>query len=418
VSDAIVSAKVAAPEPLTAYQRKLFVFLSVATFFEGYDFMALSQLLPELRQSMRLDETEMGGMVTTINFGTMLAFALVGLADRWGRKRLLTLTIVGYTLATFFTGFAPNLVVFTSLQLLARMFLIAEWATSMVYAAEEFPAARRGMVIGVIQAFSSLGAVLCAGVVPIILRTEYGWRNVYFVGIVPLLILMFARRGLKESSRFEAEVAARKERRSFFHIWSTPYRSRVLLLALVWGLTYVCTNNATTFWKQFVVTERGLSDGQAGLAISLAAVVSMPLVFASGKLLDVIGRKRGAVVIFLTGALGVLGAYGARGFGPLTFALVFAIFGAGAFLPVLNAFTAELFPTSLRAEAFAWGNNVLGRIPYVLSPFMIGWSAARIGWGPAVQVTTIGPVLALLVILVAFPETNAKELDESSSLGH
>lgn len=404
------------PEPFSPYQRKLFVFLSVATFFEGYDFMALSQILPKLHADLGLDEAAVGAMVALINLGTMLAFGLVGLADRWGRKSLLTLTIVGYTVTTFLTGFAASRTSFTVLQLLARVFLIAEWATSMVYAAEEFPAARRGMVIGVIQAFSSLGAVACAGLVPFLLRTSYGWRSVYLVAIVPLVVLMIARRGLKESSRFTAEVATRTERRSFFHIWSTPHRGRVLLIALVWGLTYVCTNSATMFWKEFVLAERGLTDGQAALAISLAAVVSMPLVFASGKLLDVVGRKRGAVVIFLTGTLGVLGAYGAETFAGLAFSLVFAIFGAGAMLPVLNAFTAELFPTSLRAEAFAWGNNVLGRIPYVLSPFLLGWGAMRIGWGPAVQLTVLGPLLALVVILLAFPETKAKELDESSSL--
>lgn len=401
--------------PLTAYQRKLFVFLSVATFFEGYDFMALSQILPQLRQSMGLDETAIGAMVTLINVGTVLAFALVGLADRWGRKRLLTLTIVGYTLATFLTGFTTSLAAFTVVQLLARMFLIAEWATSMVYAAEEFPSDRRGMVIGVIQAFSSFGAILCAGVVPLLLRTQHGWRSVYFVGIAPLILLMIARRGLRESSRFVA-ASEGAPKPGFFHIWSTPYRGRVLLLALVWGLAYLCLNNATVFWKEFAVGERGLTDAEVGMVIAIAAVGSMPLVFFAGKLLDLIGRKRGAAVIFLTAVVGVLGAYGLHGVAPLGGALILAIFGASAFMPVLNAFTAELFPTALRADAFAWSNNLLGRLTYVLSPLALGWSAHRIGWGPSLQLTTVGPLLALVVIVAAFPETGTRDLDETSAL--
>lgn len=401
--------------PLTPYQRKLFVFLSVATFFEGYDFMALSQILPQLRKAMALDEPTIGAMVTAINLGTVFAFGLVGLADRWGRKRLLTLTIVGYTTTTFLTGITTGIVAFTGMQLLARMFLIAEWATSMVYAAEEFPADRRGMVIGVIQAFSSLGAIACAGVVPLLLRTTYGWRSVYFVGIVPLLLLMVARRGLRESSRF-VEAQASGAKRSFMRIWGTPYRGRLLLLALVWGLAYLSMNNATLFWKEFAVTERHLSDGEVGLIIAIAAVLSMPLVFLAGKLLDTIGRKRGAAVIFVTGVLGILGSYGLHGTIPLAFALVLAIFGASAFMPVLNAFTAELFPTEFRADAFAWSNNLLGRITYVLSPLALGWAAQRVGWGKAMQMTTVGPVLALVVILASFPETNARELDDPALL--
>ncbi|MEO7329414.1 MAG: MFS transporter [Minicystis sp.] len=405
----------AAKLPFTPYQRKLFVFLSVATLFEGYDFMALSQILPQIQREMHLDETEIGAMVMLINLGTVMAFALVRLADRWGRKRLLTLTIAGYTVSTFVSGFAPNLAFFAAFQFLARMFLIAEWATSMVYAAEEFPPERRGMVIGVIQACSSLGAIVCAGVVPLLLRTAYGWRSVYFVGILPLIVLMIARRDLRESTRFTREGGPR-EKRSFFHIWTTGHRKRLAQLALIWALTYLSVNNAVLFWKQFAVDERGLSDGQVGLAITIAAVGSMPLVFSAGKLLDVIGRKRGAAVIFLLGTGGILGCYSLHGFWPLTACLVLGIFGASAVLPVLNAFTAELFPTSLRADAFAWSNNLLGRSTYVLSPLLIGWAAKRIHWGPAMQLTTIGPLIALVLILALLPETKSKELDETAAL--
>jgi MFS transporter, putative metabolite:H+ symporter len=399
----------------TSYQRRLFVFLSVATFFEGYDFLALAQILPNLRADMHLSEALGGRMVSYINVGTVLAYLLVRRADRWGRRRLLTLTIGGYTLFTFASGFAPEVWTFVACQLCARMFLIAEWATSMVIAAEEFPAERRGTVIGVIQASSSLGSILCAGVVPILLKTAWGWRSVYFVGIIPLLILAFARRGLRETRRFEEQVAAgRSGDRSLFHIWGTPYKRRMLQLALVWGLTYVCTQNAITFWKEFALAERGLTDADVGKAISIAAVAAMPLVFYAGKLLDQIGRRLGAVVIFGLGIVGVVACYGVHGFWPLTGALVLGIFGASAVLPVLNSFTAELFPTDLRGDAFAWSNNLLGRIGYVLSPFGVGLAAGVVGWGPVMQLTAAGPALALLLMLLWLPETKARELEETA----
>ena len=403
--------------PLTPYHYKLFAFLGVATFFEGYDMLALAQLLPNLRADMGLDPSDAGLMVGVINAGTVLAYLLVRKADRWGRKRVLMITIAGYTIFTFLTALSVNVYMFTACQLLARIFLIGEWAVSMVYAAEEFPADRRGMVIGVLQAFASLGSVACAGLVPLLIQTSLEWRLVYLVGAVPLVLLAVARRGLRESKRFAEREADLKEKpQPLTRIFSTPYRTRLLQMALIWFLTYLCTQNAITFWKEFAVTERGMTDGEVGMSITIAAVASMPMVFASGKLLDVVGRRYGAVVIFLLTVLGVVGAYTLSGQVPLTLALVFGIFGASAVLPVLNAYTTELFPTDLRSDAFAWSNNLLGRLGYVLSPIALGAVAEEIGWGPTVASTGIFPLIALVLIFVLLPETSNQELEQTSSV--
>jgi putative MFS transporter len=81
-------------------------------------------------------------------------------------------------------------------------------------------------------------------------------------------------------------------------------------------------------------------------------------------------------------------------------------------LQVLNAFTTELFPTEQRADAFAWCNNLLGRVGFVASPFAVGAMAERWGWGAAVQVTALFPLVALALILAKLPETRGRELEE------
>lgn len=406
-----------AKTPLTSYQKRLLVFLSVATFFEGYDFMALTQILPNLRDDMNLSKTEAGIMLAVINAGTVLAYLLIRRADSWGRKRVLAVTIAGYTIATFLSGLAPEAISFTFFQFFARTFLIAEWAISMVYAAEEYPADRRGMVIGVIQAFSSLGSIMCAGVVPLLLKTTYGWRTVFFVGIIPLVLLAFARRNIKETVRFQkkAEDAPRK-RPSMFAIFKTPYRKRVFQLGLIWSVTYMCNQSAVTFWKDFAVNERGLSDSDVGQAITVAAIASMPMIFFSGKLLDVVGRRWGAVIIYSLGAAGTFFAYTVHGQWPLTAALVFAIFGVSATLPVMNAYSTELFPTEHRANAFAWSNNLLGRLGYVASPLLVGAIADGTSWGFAIQLVCVFPFIAVALIFKMLPETKGMELEESSAL--
>ena len=197
---------------LTSYQRRLLVFLSVATFFEGYDVIALSQILPNLRADLGLSKATGGLLIAGANAGAIAAWWLVRRADWWGRRRTLAVTIAGYTLFTFATAFAVDALSFGLLQFLARAFLLAEWEISLIYAAEEFPADRRGLMIGVIQAFSALGSVLCAVAAPLLLATPFGWRAVYGVAIVPLALLAWARRDLRETRRFEQQVLARRRR--------------------------------------------------------------------------------------------------------------------------------------------------------------------------------------------------------------
>jgi putative MFS transporter len=413
--DGVAAAREPSDGKLSPYQRRLFVFLSVATFFEGYDFFALTQILPNLREDMQLDKDAAGYLVGVINIGAILAFWIVRRADIWGRSRTLTVTIAGYTLFTFLTGFAPDVYVFALAQLIARVFLLGEWAISMVIAAEEFPASKRGLVIGVIQACSSLGSIFCAGVMPLLLKTDYGWRSAYFVGIVPLVILAFARRSLKETERFAAHRAAGGQAGSLFAIWKTPYAKRVLLLALLWFVSYIPAQNAVAFWKEFAIGERGLTDGEVGQAISVAAVGSMPFLFFSGRLLDVVGRKPGAAIIYGVGAIGVVLCYTLEGLWPLTFALMVGIFASSAYLPILNGYTAELFPTHLRGMAFAWSNNLLGRLGYVLSPIAVGLLVRETdAFGPVIASTAIFNVVAIGLVFTTLPETKGRELEDTA----
>jgi putative MFS transporter len=330
---------------------------------------------------------------------------------------VLTVTIVGYTLFSLLTAFATNVWTFALCQLMARIFLLGEYAVAMVYAAEEYPADRRGTVIGVIQGCASLGAIVCAVAVPFLLQTPLGWRSVYLVGTVPLIIIAIARRNLRETERFarDAEGDAPRDR-SFGRILRSPYRARVLQLAAIWASTLFCTQNAVTFWKEFAIAERGMSDAQVGSALAVASLASLPFLFFVGKVLDVIGRRRGAVLAFLLTTVGVTSSYTLESPAALTFSLVLGILGTGSVLPVLNTYTAELFPTELRSEAFAWANNLIGRTAYLASPLLLGWAAGSFGWGPTLASTAIFPLLALALILAFLPETVGRELEETSRL--
>lgn len=404
-------------ETLSPYQRKLLAFLSVATFFEGYDFLALALVLPNFaaEHDIRLDA--IGAIVAFVNVGTVLAYFLMRKTDHLGRKLLLTITIAGYTLFTFLTAFAWDVYAFAGLQMLARIFLIAEWSTSTIIAAEEFPATRRGEIIGYILGASSLGSITCSMLVPALLRTPWGWRSVYLVGVLPLVLIAFARRGITETRRFEAARATLDTKPPFLRIWSTPHRGRMLALAAVWFTAFIPTTVAVAFWKQFALRERGFDDLEAGKAMALSALVSIPLLFLSGRFSDLVGRRRALFVVLAVGAFGYYGAYSFHGFWPLTGALALGMFGVGAYLPMLNAYTSELFPTEYRGDAFGWSNHVLGRISYVLSPLVVGFFAQRVGgFGPVVASTAVVPIVTYALVHVFLPETKGRELEETSAL--
>lgn len=404
--------------PLSPYQRRLLFFLSVATFFEGYDVFAIAQILPSVRASFGLSKADAGALLSIIGVGSIFAYLLVRKADDWGRRRVLTVTIAGYTICSLLTAASPNVFVFGALQLLARIFLTGEYAIAMVFAAEEYPAERRGMVIGVIQTFAVFGGIACAGLVPLLLKTELGWRSVFLVGGVPLVIIAFARRSIRETERFtRSREATDGIAVSFLRLFRSPYRTRVFTLALLWCVTYIGTQNAIAFWKEFATTERGFSDADVGLSLSIAAVASLPLLFGVGKLIDRIGRRVGAVLIFSIASISVFCSYTLTSRAGLTFALVWGIFGTNAVLPIMNAYTTELFPTHLRSDGFAWSNNLLGRGGFLASPFLIGLAAGSFGWGKAVAATSVFPIVALVLIWLLLPETRGKELEETSRVG-
>lgn len=402
----------------TPYQRKLLAFLSVATFFEGYDFLALALVLPYVAEEHGIGRDSMGAIVAFVNIGTILAYFLMRKSDQIGRKLLLTLTIAFYTIFTFLTAFTTNIYVFSVMQMLARVFLIAEWSTSTIIASEEFAAHRRAEVIGYILGASSLGSITCSILVPKLVESPWGWRTVYLVGVIPLVLIAFARRGIAETSRFQKlATEARIERPSFFRVWSTPYVKRVLALSLIWFTAFIPTTVAVAFFTAFAQTERGMTKEQVGGSMALAALVSIPLLFLSGRLSELIGRRRALALVLLVGATGYYGCYTQHGFWPLTIFLMFGMVGVGAYLPMLNAYTSELFPTEYRGDAFGWANHVLGRGSYVLSPLVVGFLAKKAGgFGPVISKLAVFPLITLALVYILLPETKGKELEETSSL--
>ncbi|MFO0580605.1 MAG: MFS transporter, partial [Polyangia bacterium] len=404
------------PSPSPAYLRRLLLFLGLVAFFDGYDLFAISQTLPELRRTFALTPAAGSRLLALANLGTIAAYLMVRLADRWGRRPVLTLCLVGYSGASLLSGVAPSSGVFLVGQIAVRLFLISALALAVLYATEEFPAERRGRTIALIQACFSVGAIGCAAVTPRLLQTGLGWRAVYLFGASSIGLLLFAARGLRETGRFLRTAQRPAHRPPLLpQLPRAPHRKRVLQLASVWLVTFLCNQSAVVFWKEYAQAERGLSSQRIGAWMALAAVGALPLVVLAGRLIDGLGRRRAAVVIYGLTALGVLGAYTQVPEPLLPGAMLLLIGGMAAAVTLLSTWTAESFPTALRGDCFGWANSLLGRLGFVLAPLLVAELVPALGWRRTLLLSAAFPAVALLLILWWLPETAGSELDAATA---
>ena len=179
------------PAELDAHQWKLVGLLGATIVLNHYDFMVLNLALSQIQVGLGVAEGDIGSVVAYTRLGVIPALLLALVADRVGRRRLLLITVVGFTVCTSLTAFARDINEFTGLQILARMFINAEEMLAIVVIAEELGANNRGFGLGVLAAMGSLGAGLAAVVFGFVDMLPYGWRSLYLVGVVPLFYLVF-----------------------------------------------------------------------------------------------------------------------------------------------------------------------------------------------------------------------------------
>src|SRR5271167_705943 len=225
------------------YLAALFAMLMSATIFEGYDITALHLATPESARTLHLAEPAIGLMASIVRFGGMLSFFVVILADRYGRKPIISVTVLCYTVLTLFTALSRGVGSFTIFQSASQIFLAAEFGVAVTMISEEFPDARRGRAIAALHMVAFLGVTAAGLTYAIMAESRWGWRGMYLLGIAPLVMIAFLRRGLRETARFvaleRARTASGEARPGFWKqirsclapLLAGPYRARLLMMA-------------------------------------------------------------------------------------------------------------------------------------------------------------------------------------------
>jgi putative MFS transporter len=399
------------------YRRLLLILLSTATFFEGYDFLLINLVLPHIQRDFNIPISTLGVSVSVIAVGTIVAFLVVRLGDRYGRRPMLQLTIFAYTLFTACTAFSQGLVSFVVFQFLARIFLVGEWGLATVMIAEEFPERSRGMGIAIVQGMAGLGAVMAGALYPLVAHEAVGWRGMYLIGLAPLVLVGIMRSRLRETARYARTKAARAESSpSFFLPWRKPYGHYLFWVSMMWILAYITYTANQVFWVHHVVNGRGWNEQMVSRALIFAYLLGISGFYVAGRCMDWLGRKKTAAAFFVCGTAATFCAFQTTSGVAITASLFFMTFFTGAFLPVSSSFTTEIFPTEIRANCLAWANNLVGRIGMVAAPAIVGFLAAPLnGVGNAVTLLGLAPLLAAGIVLVVLPETRWREMTDFMS---
>jgi putative MFS transporter len=390
--------------------------LGVTFLLNQYDMAILGLALPQIQAGLGVREEEVGQLMAGVRLGAVGALALALLADRIGRRTLLLGTILGFTLCTTLTAFAPGPREFLALQFGARAFITAEEVIAIVVVAEELAASDRGWGLGILAAFGALGHGLSSVVFGFVDVLPFGWRALYVVGAIPLLVIAWIRRGLRETHRFETERAARKEEglaallqpvRDLLILY--PRRMAALAAAVVAFGFVVAT--ALSFVSKTLQEVHGYAPPQVTILFICGGALAMVGYAVSGVLADRLGRRRVMIAGLLLNGLGVALFYNASG--ALVIAawigMMFTFMGCDVLFGALGS---ELFPTSYRSTASAVRmmaltvGGVSGLwVEGVLYP-LAGTHGAAITWMVAAA------VVAPLVLLLFIPETAARELEE------
>jgi MFS family permease len=391
--------------------RRALVAGSLGWMLDSFDVMLYALVLVSLMRDLGMSP-QTGGLLGSL---TLAASALGGMifgvvADQLGRTKALSLSILIYSIFTAACGFAQNVTQLAIYRVCLGIGFGGEWACGAALVSETWPAEHRGKALGLMQSSWAIGYGAAAIVTAIVLPT-FGWRAVFFVGVLPALITLWIRRSVPEPAMWQrARTAADRAPRPAF---SGPLVGVTVAITLM--------NAATMFawWglNLWIPAYLSLPESQGGVGLSTVVmsgfVVAMQVgmwfgYVTYGFVSDRIGRKPTYITYLLVAAALVFLYSLTRT--PLVLLLLgpfVAFFGTGYFSG-FGAVTAELFPTAIRATAQGITYNI-GRLASAVAPFIVGSMAQTRGFGTAFLVTSLAFLVAAAFWLV-IPETRGAEL--------
>ncbi|MDR3748109.1 MAG: MFS transporter [Acidobacteriota bacterium] len=384
---------------------------------DGMDVMVYSFVIPTLIAAWHISKGQAGLLGTAALLISAVGGWLAGLlADRFGRARILQLTILWFAFFTFLSGFTTSFWQLLMTRGLQGLGFGGEWAVGSVLMGETIRPQYRGKAVGTVQGGWAIGwgiTAICYTVLFSMLPAATAWRAMFWIGILPSLLVFYIRRHVPEPEVFQltrAREALVGESSHFLEIFSPALLNTTFLTALlamgVQGGYYAITTWLPTFLK----TSRGLSVLNTGGYLFVVIAGSFVGYMISAWLADRLGRKRTLIVFAVCSFLTVT----AYTYLPISNGLMLVLgfplgfFASGSFSPV-GAFFTELFPSRLRGSGQGFSYN-FGRAIGALFPTLVGYLSARISLGHAISAFAVAAYLVMIFAVLLLPETRGKEL--------
>jgi MFS family permease len=381
---------------------------------DSFDVALYSLVLAHLMADFGMSKA-VGGL---LNSFTLIASAIGGflfgfIADRIGRTRSLMASILIYSIASGACGLSSTIAELGIFRFILGLGMGGEWSTGAALVAETWPGEHRGKALGLMQSMYAVGEMIAAGLVGFMLP-RFGWRAVFFAGVLPALLVFWIQRSVPEPAIWKEKGRSQSVGESLRLMWRKDLRRN--------GVIATAMNASSMFgyWGLFtwIPAYLSLPVSEGGRGLSLLTTTAWLIVMGIGKWLgfvlfgfaaDAFGRRK-SYVTYLVVAAALVPIY-ALAHTPISLLILgpfVAFFGTGYFSG-FGAIASEIFPTEIRATAMGTSYNV-GRGFSAVAPFAIGLLAHRFGLGPSFFLLGGAFFLAAMLAL-ALPETKGKPLE-------
>lgn len=403
---------------LTAAQRHTFVASFLGWTLDSLDFFLLIFCVKAISADFHAKPSEvLGAVFLTQAFRPVGAIVFGLLADRFGRRPILMINILSFSVIELACAFAPSLAALMVLRALFGIAMGGEWGVGAALAFETLPKEGRGGFSGILQEGYALGSILASAAFALFFHA-IGWRGLFILGASPALLVFYVQARVAESPVWLAGEKLRKERLAGSVVVKrsaglVAFLPRFLFLVLLMTAFMSFSHGTQDVYPTFLEVQIGLTPRVVGIIGVLYGVAQIAGGFFFGSLSEKWGRKRAIVTAALLSMLAIpLWAYGhtALTLGIGAVLMQFMVQGAWGVVP---AYLTELTPAPMRATAPG--------LAYQLGGLVTSWNAkaqalAAERWGGYSNVLAITVVIvALLLAGLAMlgHEAKGKDLTEA-----
>lgn len=404
-------------------QSRAIMLVGVAALFAGYDMNIFGLALPQIQSSLHIPEDKLGLTVSTFRLAVLVAVPLVLLADFIGRRRLLLCTLVGQGAATLASGLVSQYNPFVFLQFLTRVFGYTEEMLCYVVIAEVMSRGTRGWAIGTLATLNYLGAGFAAMLYGAVTVLPYGWHFLFVMGVLSIFWVVYMRRYLPETGRFQARQAELSLRSHYQNLRNvavrilTEHGRRLLLMMSASAAFGFALWPALVMGPKYMQSTLHFTPLETTLLIVFGGGTAAVLNIAAGRLSDYIGRRSVLILAILLALIGYGTFFGGIHAAPMAFLWPIGFLGFLTGDALLAGLATELFPTAYRAtvSGLRYMSGVLaGAVSLTLEG--VAYDGFNGGHGLAVCIMMLAAPVAVFALSM-LPEPAGRELEEISASG-